>query len=244
MTRRIRSCQNPSDLLVQIDGTIVFLVVDLIRRSTATYLLKCRFPCETGQSQTPRRQQGGRNSIQLRSGIRNLVNFAQHCDAARAGFQRGRNSIQLRSGIRNLVNFAQHCDAARAGFQRLYRCRNREFKGQLLQTYIPALMAINLVVTRAFNISKSAVTIVDDWLFKCNLMSCVAVLQQFIAVVMPIRSTTRSETPSSGCTRSADEIGTNEYSSKTRPERFPAKLAAAAGGARRRRELERRGRVL
>ncbi|KZV18069.1 Methylmalonate-semialdehyde dehydrogenase [Dorcoceras hygrometricum] len=57
VTRRIRSCQNPSDLLVQIDGGIAFPVVDLIRRSTAVYLLKCRFPCETGQSQAPRRQQ-------------------------------------------------------------------------------------------------------------------------------------------------------------------------------------------
>ncbi|KZV48008.1 hypothetical protein F511_26885 [Dorcoceras hygrometricum] len=32
-------------------------VVDLIRRSTAAYLLKCRFPCETGRSQAPRRHQ-------------------------------------------------------------------------------------------------------------------------------------------------------------------------------------------
>ncbi|KZV46734.1 hypothetical protein F511_09961 [Dorcoceras hygrometricum] len=37
---------------------------------------------------------------------------------------------------------------------------------------------------------------------------------QQIAVVTPIRSMTRSETPSSGCTRSADEIGTNGLSSK------------------------------
>ncbi|KZV24765.1 hypothetical protein F511_14527 [Dorcoceras hygrometricum] len=58
VTRRIRSCQNPSDLLVQIDGGIVFPIVDLIRRSTAVYLLKCRFPCETGRSQASRRQQG------------------------------------------------------------------------------------------------------------------------------------------------------------------------------------------
>ncbi|KZV06556.1 hypothetical protein F511_45962 [Dorcoceras hygrometricum] len=36
----------------------MFPVVDLIRRSTAAYLLKCRFPCETGRSQAPRRQQG------------------------------------------------------------------------------------------------------------------------------------------------------------------------------------------
>ncbi|KZV18070.1 hypothetical protein F511_24378 [Dorcoceras hygrometricum] len=57
VTRRIRSCQNPSDVLVQIDGGITFPVVDLIKRSTAVYLLKCRFPCETGRSQAPRRQQ-------------------------------------------------------------------------------------------------------------------------------------------------------------------------------------------
>ncbi|KZV21246.1 hypothetical protein F511_19383 [Dorcoceras hygrometricum] len=56
--RKIRSCKNPSYLLVQIDGGIAFPVVDLIRRSTAAYLLKCRFPCETGRSQAPRRQQG------------------------------------------------------------------------------------------------------------------------------------------------------------------------------------------
>ncbi|KZV33479.1 isoamylase 1, chloroplastic [Dorcoceras hygrometricum] len=57
VTRRIRSCQNPLDLLVQIDGGIAFPVVDLIRRSTAAYLLKFRFPRETGRSQAPRRQQ-------------------------------------------------------------------------------------------------------------------------------------------------------------------------------------------
>ncbi|KZV45816.1 hypothetical protein F511_33451 [Dorcoceras hygrometricum] len=57
VTRRIRTCQNSSDLLVQIDGGIAFPVVDLIRRSTAVYLLKCRFPCETGRSQAPRLQQ-------------------------------------------------------------------------------------------------------------------------------------------------------------------------------------------
>ncbi|KZV26957.1 dystroglycan-like [Dorcoceras hygrometricum] len=37
VTRRIHSCQNPSDLLVQIDGGIAFPVVDLIRRSTVAY---------------------------------------------------------------------------------------------------------------------------------------------------------------------------------------------------------------
>ncbi|KZV40348.1 RING finger and CHY zinc finger domain-containing protein 1-like [Dorcoceras hygrometricum] len=48
---------NSSVLLVQADEGFVLPVVDLIRRSTAAYLLKCRFPCETGQSQAPRRQQ-------------------------------------------------------------------------------------------------------------------------------------------------------------------------------------------
>ncbi|KZV47154.1 hypothetical protein F511_29365 [Dorcoceras hygrometricum] len=42
--RRIRSCQNPSDLLVQIDEGIVFPVVDLIRRSTAAYNSRASFP--------------------------------------------------------------------------------------------------------------------------------------------------------------------------------------------------------
>ncbi|KZV33570.1 hypothetical protein F511_10556 [Dorcoceras hygrometricum] len=51
------SVPNSSGLLVQADEGIVFPVVDLIRRSTAAYLLKCRFPYETGRSQAPRRQQ-------------------------------------------------------------------------------------------------------------------------------------------------------------------------------------------
>ncbi|KZT75508.1 hypothetical protein F511_47466 [Dorcoceras hygrometricum] len=47
----------------------------------------------------------------------------------------------------------------------------------------------------------------------------------------PIRSTTRSETPSSGCTRSPDEISTNGFSTSSWPEtNFPAKTAAAHGG--------------
>ncbi|KZV47926.1 hypothetical protein F511_20534 [Dorcoceras hygrometricum] len=53
----IPSVVNLSDLLVQTDKGIVIPVVDLIRRSTAAYLLKCWFPCETGRSQAPRRQQ-------------------------------------------------------------------------------------------------------------------------------------------------------------------------------------------
>ncbi|KZV39651.1 hypothetical protein F511_30457 [Dorcoceras hygrometricum] len=48
---------NSSVLLVQADKGFVLPIVDLIRRSTAAYLLKCRFPCETGRSQAPRRQQ-------------------------------------------------------------------------------------------------------------------------------------------------------------------------------------------
>ncbi|KZV37929.1 DEAD-box ATP-dependent RNA helicase 55 [Dorcoceras hygrometricum] len=48
---------NSSVLLVQADKGFVLPVVDLIRRSTAVYLLKCRFPCETGRSQAPRCQQ-------------------------------------------------------------------------------------------------------------------------------------------------------------------------------------------
>ncbi|KZV53633.1 hypothetical protein F511_19473 [Dorcoceras hygrometricum] len=63
VTRRIRSSQNLSDLLVQIDGGIAFPVVDLTIRSTAAYLLKCQFPCETGWSQVSRRQQGNDSNI-------------------------------------------------------------------------------------------------------------------------------------------------------------------------------------
>ncbi|KZV40771.1 hypothetical protein F511_13090 [Dorcoceras hygrometricum] len=58
VSRRFRPWQNPSALIVQTDGGLLFPVVDLIRRSTAAYLLKCQFPCETGRSQAPRHQQG------------------------------------------------------------------------------------------------------------------------------------------------------------------------------------------
>ncbi|KZV48755.1 hypothetical protein F511_26086 [Dorcoceras hygrometricum] len=51
---------NSSVLIVQADEGFVLPIVDLIRRSTAAYLLKCRFPCETGRSQAPRRQRGPR----------------------------------------------------------------------------------------------------------------------------------------------------------------------------------------
>ncbi|KZV40342.1 hypothetical protein F511_14912 [Dorcoceras hygrometricum] len=44
----------------------------------------------------------------------------------------------------------------------------------------------------------------------------------------PIRSTTRSETPSSGCTRSADEISTNGFSSSNWPETIFRRRSAAA----------------
>ncbi|KZV19866.1 nuclear pore complex protein Nup96 [Dorcoceras hygrometricum] len=47
---------NSSVLIVQADEGFVLRVMDLIRRSTTAYLLKCRFPCETGRSQAPRRQ--------------------------------------------------------------------------------------------------------------------------------------------------------------------------------------------
>ncbi|KZV46681.1 hypothetical protein F511_06793 [Dorcoceras hygrometricum] len=50
-----------------------------------------------------------------------------------------------------------------------------------------------------------------------------------LRVFTPIRSTTRSETPSSGCTRSPDEISTNGFSTTSWPETiFLAKTAAAA----------------
>ncbi|KZV22872.1 hypothetical protein F511_18506 [Dorcoceras hygrometricum] len=59
-----------------------------------------------------------------------------------------------------------------------------------------------------------------------------------IVVVTPIRSTTSSETPSSGCTRSPDEISTNEYSSKIWAGTFSGEVG---GGGE---EEERRRRVL
>ncbi|KZV19385.1 hypothetical protein F511_04246 [Dorcoceras hygrometricum] len=47
----------------------------------------------------------------------------------------------------------------------------------------------------------------------------------------PIRSTTRSETPSSGCTRSADEISMNGFSSSNWPETIFRRRSAAAAAA-------------
>ncbi|KZV17324.1 hypothetical protein F511_03935 [Dorcoceras hygrometricum] len=52
-----------------------------------------------------------------------------------------------------------------------------------------------------------------------------------IAIDSPIRSTTRSETPSSGYTRSPDEISTNGFSSSNWPEtNFRRRRATAALG--------------
>ncbi|KZV28659.1 hypothetical protein F511_05786 [Dorcoceras hygrometricum] len=56
---------NSSVLLVQANEGFVLPVMDLIRRSTAAYLLKCRFPCETGRSQAPRRQQGNNRDEEI-----------------------------------------------------------------------------------------------------------------------------------------------------------------------------------
>ncbi|KZV19128.1 hypothetical protein F511_32097 [Dorcoceras hygrometricum] len=50
-----------------------------------------------------------------------------------------------------------------------------------------------------------------------------------IAIVTPIRSTTSSETPSSGCTRSPDEISTNEYSSKNQAGTFSGEVGGGGG---------------
>ncbi|KZV53111.1 hypothetical protein F511_28879 [Dorcoceras hygrometricum] len=52
------SMQNPSDLLVQIDGGILIPIVDLIRRIYRLLQFKSQFPCDSGWSQAPRRQQG------------------------------------------------------------------------------------------------------------------------------------------------------------------------------------------
>ncbi|KZV28110.1 hypothetical protein F511_17261 [Dorcoceras hygrometricum] len=57
-TRSFRPCQNPSDLLEQIDGGILIPVVDLIRRIYRRLQFKSQFPCDSGWSQAPRRQQG------------------------------------------------------------------------------------------------------------------------------------------------------------------------------------------
>ncbi|KZV29121.1 hypothetical protein F511_41624 [Dorcoceras hygrometricum] len=52
------SVLNSVGLLVQADEGVLIPVVDLIRRSTAAYNSRARFPCESGWSQAPRRQQG------------------------------------------------------------------------------------------------------------------------------------------------------------------------------------------
>ncbi|KZV48140.1 F-box/LRR-repeat protein 14-like [Dorcoceras hygrometricum] len=56
------SVLNSSGLLVQADEGVLIPVVDLIRRSTAAYNSRARFPCESGWSQAPRRQQADVNS--------------------------------------------------------------------------------------------------------------------------------------------------------------------------------------
>ncbi|KZV56618.1 hypothetical protein F511_42930 [Dorcoceras hygrometricum] len=53
----IPSVANSSDLLVQTDEGLVFLVMDLIKENVPPPTLKCRIPCESGRSQAPRRQQ-------------------------------------------------------------------------------------------------------------------------------------------------------------------------------------------
>ncbi|KZV58555.1 hypothetical protein F511_23685 [Dorcoceras hygrometricum] len=49
--------------------------------------------------------------------------------------------------------------------------------------------------------------------------------------ISPIRSTTRTETPSSACTRSTDEFCTNGFSSSSWPERIPATRGGGAAAA-------------
>ncbi|KZV35634.1 hypothetical protein F511_30262 [Dorcoceras hygrometricum] len=58
------------------------VVVDLIGESTAAYSLKCRFPRETGRSQAPRRQQGGRRA---RRPITRAIECATPCALAAHG---------------------------------------------------------------------------------------------------------------------------------------------------------------
>ncbi|KZV25077.1 hypothetical protein F511_03567 [Dorcoceras hygrometricum] len=80
MTRRIRSCQNPSDLLVQIDGGIMFPVVDLIRRSTAAYLLKYGFLVKLvgAKSLDASKETGSGSAIVANSGIRAQARILQY----------------------------------------------------------------------------------------------------------------------------------------------------------------------
>ncbi|KZV21988.1 hypothetical protein F511_37307 [Dorcoceras hygrometricum] len=72
--------ESPNEgLLVQADEGVLFAVVDLIRRSTAAYLLKCRFPCETGRSQAPRRQQEAGRGAAARGGASRAHDRARSC---------------------------------------------------------------------------------------------------------------------------------------------------------------------
>ncbi|KZV50205.1 hypothetical protein F511_20341 [Dorcoceras hygrometricum] len=78
-----------------------------------------------------------------------------------------------------------------------------------------------------------------------SFMVSILILKRDIAVVTPIRSTTRSETPSSDCTRSPDEISTIGFSTSNWPERNSGdnrRRAATAhgGGGERERGRERR----
>ncbi|KZV49958.1 hypothetical protein F511_04266 [Dorcoceras hygrometricum] len=82
----------------------------------------------------------------------------------------------------------------------------------------------NLENREAINTKNSSICINIYRVFQaCYLAGTCAWLQpvfqepgasRLIAVVMSIRSTTRSETPSSDCTRSPDEISTIGFSTK------------------------------
>ncbi|KZV42594.1 hypothetical protein F511_28462 [Dorcoceras hygrometricum] len=58
------------------------------------------------------------------------------------------------------------------------------------------------------------------------------VIACFVSDISPIRSTTRTETPSSACTRSTDEFCTNGFSSSSWPETIFWRRRAAAAAAR------------
>ncbi|KZV19685.1 hypothetical protein F511_42088 [Dorcoceras hygrometricum] len=99
------------------------------------------------------------------------------------------------------------------------RTRNREPGGdqyEKLSTYYDIHRMFSMLPRWHLCLAPTVITIIRLFSVDCGRLS-------------PIRSTTRSETPSSGCTRSADEIGTNGFSSESWPETiFPAKTAAAA----------------
>ncbi|KZV55046.1 hypothetical protein F511_11814 [Dorcoceras hygrometricum] len=164
--RRFRPWQNPSALLVQTDGGLLFPVVDLITRIYRRLPFKCRFPCETGQSEVPRRQKVV-SEHRLGSFNTCLPELHRFCTVMRIP------PPAWRGDAAHVADSVRHRAAC--------------------------------YVSPPYGDPRGDKT--------AGLSS-------------------RCETPSSGCTRSPDEISTNGFSTSSWPEtNFPAKTAAAQAAA-------------